>query len=62
MVSSIQNNASGLPASHASQVSSLEVPGEAEHDGDRDDGVRSANAVAATSYPLHMGNKVNTLA
>jgi hypothetical protein len=62
MVSSIQNNASWLPASHASQVSSREVPGEAEHDGDGDDGVRSVNTVASWSYPRHMGNMVNTLA
>jgi hypothetical protein len=62
MVSSIQNSASWLPASHASQVSSPEGPGEMEHDGDQDDGARSVNAVAVQSYPRHMGNKVNTLA
>lgn len=60
MISSIQGNASWLPASHASQVSSPEVRGDMENDGDRDD--VSGAAAASWSLPAHVGNRINTLA
>ena len=62
MISSIQGSASWLPASHASQVASPEVPGEMENDGDRDDVAGSAKTTGSWSFPGHMGNKINTLA
>ncbi len=62
MISPIQGNAGWLPASHASQVSSPEVPGEMEHDGDSDDGAGAVRAPASGSFPGYMGAKINTLA
>jgi hypothetical protein len=62
MISSIHGNAGWLPASHASQVSSSEVPGERENDGDSDDVAGRAKAAASGGFPGYMGNKINTLA
>ena len=62
MISSIHGNAGWLPASHASQVASPEVPGEMENDGDRDDAARPVNAAGSQGLPGHMGNRINTLA
>jgi hypothetical protein len=62
MISPIQGNASWLPASHASQVSSREMPGEMEHDGDSDDVAGAVKSTAAWSQPRHMGSRINTLA
>jgi hypothetical protein len=62
MISSIHGNASWLPASHASQVASREVPGEMEHDGDRDDIAGAVKTTSASSFPGYVGTKINTLA
>ena len=62
MISPIQGNASWLPASHASQVTSPEIPGEVENDGDRDDVAGPVKAMGSWSLPAHMGSKINTLA
>ncbi len=61
MISSIQGNAGWLPAGHASPVSSPEVRGEIENDGDSDDVAGSVKA-ASRRFPESMGNRINTLA
>ncbi|HUI71766.1 MAG TPA: hypothetical protein VL354_14700 [Spirochaetia bacterium] len=62
MISSIQSNATWLPASHSSQVSRPEVLGDHENDGDSDDVAAAGKPAASQSFPLYMGNRINTLA
>ena len=57
MISSVHGNAGWLPASHASQVASPEVPGEMENDGDRDDAARRVNAAGSQSLPRAYGKQ-----
>ena len=62
MISSIQGNAGGLPATAVLQVGSGEVPGEMEHDGDMDEVASTPKATAAWSPPTHLGKRIDTLA
>ncbi|HUX20832.1 MAG TPA: hypothetical protein VMW69_06305 [Spirochaetia bacterium] len=65
MIQPLSNHVGLLQSSQLSSLGGAEKPGEAEHDGDSDDGGAGGSAVKATAMsPLSsfMGTKVNTLA
>ena len=62
MISSVQGNVGWVPANHAPQVSPREAAGEAEHDGDADDGAMAVKTAAPSNLPGYMGSRIDTLA
>ena len=65
MIQSLSSNLNLLHTTQMSSASMTERPGEAEHDGDADDGaaaVQNTSAAGTNNLPGYLGTRINTLA